>query len=91
MSNTLDKKQVIDLKSQAASLDPLINIGKSGVTESVIEEIRKQLKDRKLVKIRVLRNADESEDLKGTAQELAETCSAELIDVRGKTIVLYRR
>lgn len=90
MSNLLDKKKITALKKESVSLDPLVNVGKSGVTDAVIEEIKKQLKDKKLVKVRILRSADAAEDLKGTGKQLAQACGAELIDVRGRTISLYR-
>lgn len=90
MSNLSDKKKITALKKKSAALDPLVNVGKGGVTEGVIGEIKKQLKDRKLVKVRILRSADESGDLKETGQQIAEACCAELIDVRGRTLSLYR-
>jgi RNA-binding protein len=60
-------------------------IGKQGVTEGLIEEIRQQLKARGMVKIRWLRSAEVD------ARDIAARSGAELLLVRGRTLVLGRR
>lgn len=70
-------------------IEATVRIGKNGITESVIEEIRSQLKNRKVVKIKFLRNSDRT-DIKGKANDLAARLDAEVVDVRGFTVVLKK-
>ena len=57
----MTSKQLIE---RSKAIEPTIRIGKSGITESQIEEIKKQLKKRKLIKIKFLRSFIESNDKK---------------------------
>lgn len=47
-----------ELVLQAVHLKPIINIGKSGITQTLLLEIEKHLKKRKLVKLKILKNSD---------------------------------
>lgn len=91
MTELPDKKKITELKKASADLDPLINVGKSGITENVINELKKQLKEKKLVKVRILKNTDESEDIKTTGIFLSQKTGSDLIDVRGRTVTLYKK
>jgi len=69
-----------------------INIGKNGLTEQVVEEIKRRLKREKVVKVRVLRNSPLREmDRRRMAETIAEAVQAELCSVRGFTILLVKR
>ena len=50
----LTNKQKRFLRSEANQLQPLIQIGKNGLTESVVELIEEALEDKELVKISIL-------------------------------------
>ncbi len=71
-------------------LKATVQVGKNGVTEEIIQEIMAQLKKRKIVKIKFLKNADRG-DFKEKAQEIAERVNAELVEVRGFTFILRKR
>ncbi|HII78862.1 MAG TPA: YhbY family RNA-binding protein [Methanosarcina sp.] len=86
----MEKEKLYQLKSDASKLNPILNIGKNGVTDTLIEELNKQIKANRLVKVKVLKSAEEGKDLKTIADELAEATRSTLIDVRGRTVVLYR-
>jgi len=86
----MEKEKLYQLKSDASKISPILNIGKNGVTETLIEELNKQIKANRLVKVKVLKSAEEGKDLKTIAEELAEATRSTLIDVRGRTVVLYR-
>lgn len=69
-----------------------INIGKNGLTEQVIEEIKHRLKKEKVVRIRVLKNSPLREiDRKRMAETIAKAVQAELYGIRGFTVVLVKR
>ena len=86
----MEKDKLYQLKSDASKISPVLNIGKNGVTESLIEELNNKLKVNRLVKVRVLKSAEEGKDLKTIADEIAVSTRSTLIDVRGRTVVLYR-
>jgi len=64
-----------------------IQIGKSGVTDALVDELSIQLKKKKVVKISL---SPFIEDRKSFSTNLAMDLGAELIDVRGRKIILYR-
>jgi RNA-binding protein len=86
----MDKKQLYKLKSEASQLKPVIHIGKSGLTEPVIEELKKQIKANRLVKVKILKSTFESEDTFQFSQKIADATNTTLVDVRGNNVVLYR-
>ncbi|AYK15327.1 MAG: YhbY family RNA-binding protein [Methanosarcina flavescens] len=86
----MEKEKLYRLKAEANQLSPILNIGKNGVTDTLIEELNKQIKANRLVKVRVLKSAEEGKDLKDIAEEIAAATRSNLIEVRGRTVVLYR-
>lgn len=82
-------KQKAYLRGLANNLEPLWQVGKGGVTESVINQLLDALEARELIKINVLRNSPL--ETKETAEELAEKTGAELIQVIGNKVTLYKR
>lgn len=87
----MDTKKILELRGQAARMEATTHVGKNGVTPSLIEEINRQLKDNKLVKIKLLKSAVELKPREEMARELAEKTKAELIEVKGNTVVLFKR
>jgi RNA-binding protein len=86
----MDKAKRLQLRSGASQLKPLLNIGKKGLYDAVVDEVKKELKARRLIKIRVLRSAEEDMDVTAIGEKLSRLTSSELIDIRGRAIVLYR-
>ena len=87
----MDKKRILEMRGQAAKIEASTHIGKNGVTPSLIEEIRRQLKDNKLIKVKLLKSAVEAMPREELAKELAEKTGSELIEVKGNTVVLFKR
>ena len=50
------------LKKEAKILEPILRIGKNGMNDSIILEIEKLLKKRKLIKIKVLNNCSDDKE-----------------------------
>ncbi|MDX5476010.1 MAG: ribosome assembly RNA-binding protein YhbY [Bacillaceae bacterium] len=84
----LTGKQKRYLRSQAHHLDPIFQVGKGGVNENMIKQIADALEARELMKISILQNCDE--DRHSVAEELVTGARAELVQVIGNTIVLYK-
>lgn len=80
-------KQKINLRSKAKTLEPVIRIGKNGLTEHVLNELIKLLKKRKLIKIKLPKTENKKELIK----EIKEKTYSELIESIGNVIVLYRK
>lgn len=81
-------KQRAYLKGLAMTLDPIYQIGKSSLTPELTEGVAEALEARELIKIAVLKNCiDDPKELAGV---LAERTHAEVVQVIGKKIVLYR-
>ncbi len=80
-----------ELRDKAKYMEPVARIGKNGMTHNILDEIRKNLKAKKLVKVRFLRSFVEDKDRKQCANEVAEKTRSELIDVVGNVVVLYKR
>ncbi|PIN78540.1 RNA-binding protein [Candidatus Woesearchaeota archaeon CG_4_10_14_0_2_um_filter_33_10] len=78
------------LKEKAKTLEPVIRIGKNGLTESTIKEIKKQLNKKKLIKVKLLRAFISDKNKKEVAKEIAEKTSSNLIYMVGFVIVLYK-
>jgi RNA-binding protein len=87
----MDTKKILELRGQAARMEASTHVGKNGVTPSLIEEVKRQLKDNKLVKVKLLKSAIEAMPREELAKELAEKTRAELIEVKGNTVVLFKR
>ena len=77
------------LRSLANTAEPIVQVGKASVNESVVFSLNEALTARELVKVKVLKNClDEVSDV---AEELASQTKSELVQVIGRNVLLYRR
>lgn len=81
-------KQRAYLKSLAMTMEPIFQIGKSSMTPGLTEAVFEALEARELIKLSVLQNC--GDDPKELAQILAERTHAQVVQVIGKKIVLYK-
>ncbi len=86
----MDSSKIKELRSKARALNPVAHIGKEGITPKVIEEISRQLRQQKLIKIRAPPAFFEGKSKKEVARALAAQVNAELIDQVGFMIVLAK-
>lgn len=84
----LNSKQRAYLKSLASTMDPIFQIGKGSLTPEVTEAVSEAFHTRELIKIAVLKNC--MDDPKEIAQVLAERTHAQVVQVIGKKMVLYK-
>lgn len=85
----LTGKQRSYLKSLANGLEPIMQIGKSGITETVLKQIDDALEARELIKVNVLSNSPL--EAKETATEISEAVRAEFVQSIGNKFVIYRQ
>ena len=84
----MTSKQRSYLMKLASSIDPIFQIGKSSVTPELAAAVEEALEARELINLHVLKNC--FEDGRALANQLAEATYAEVVQVIGKKIVLYR-
>ena len=84
----MTSKQRAYLKSLAMTMEPIYQIGKNSLSPELTKALDEALAARELIKISVLQNcADDPHEL---AQIVAERTRAQVVQVIGKKIVLYR-
>jgi len=84
----LTGKQKSFLRSKAHHLKPIFQVGKVGVNDNMVEQINDVLEKRELIKVSVLQNSSEDKD--AVAEQLAHGAEAELVQIIGNNIVLYK-
>ncbi len=80
-----------ELKSKGTNIKPTIQIGKTGITDSIRDELRAQLDRKELIKIKILRSMGPSSYWKENVEELIASVKAELIEIKGGTVLVYKR
>ena len=85
----ITSKQRSYLRSLAHNVDPLVYVGKQGVTENVVKELDMCLENRELVKVKLQEGCDL--DPKELANEMADMLRAEFVQAIGRKFSLYRQ
>ena len=81
--------QVKQLRSMAHHLNPAIIIGKSDINEGTVEQTVAYLEKHELVKCSVLDGSSLS--AREAAEDLADRCPAEVVQVIGRKFVLFKQ
>jgi RNA-binding protein len=84
----LTGKQKRYLRSKAHHLDSIFQVGKGGVNENMVKQVAEALEARELFKISVLQNCEEDKNV--VAEQLAKGTGADIVQIIGNTIVLYK-
>lgn len=85
----LTSKQRAALRAQSHDMETIFQIGKAGITETVIQQVLDALKAREMIKLRVLESAMLT--AREAAEEIAETTNAEVVCAVGSRFVLFKR
>ena len=84
----ITSKQRAYLRGLGNTVETILQIGISGITDAVMIQVDEALTARELIKIRVLETAPVTP--REAAAELAESLSAEIVQVIGTRFILYR-
>ena len=84
----ITSKQRAYLRSLAANLDTIFQIGKGGITEETCLQIANALEARELIKARVLDNSGYT--TKEAANVIAEAIECDVVACVGTKFVLYK-
>ena len=82
-------KERAAFRAQANHLEPLFQVGKGGMSDALIKQTDDALRARELIKVKVLLESSPITP-RETADQLAAATGAEVIQVIGGVIVLYR-
>ena len=85
----MTSKQRAFLRGLANTMDPILHVGKTGLTATIEKQADDALTAREMIKGRVLETAPVT--AKEAAASLAAAVNAEVVHVIGRTFVLYRR
>ena len=87
-SKKLTGKQARYLRGLGHSLKPIIQVGKSGVSDTLVKQLSSALDQHELVKVKII--LPPPVDTKKIAEELAQKVSGFVAQTIGKTILIYR-
>ena len=85
----LSGKQRRYLRGLGHHLEPVVQVGKEGLSEGLVGALDAALEQHELVKVKLLESV--GADRKELGAALAEASTAELAQVLGRTVLLYRR
>lgn len=85
----ITSKQRAQLRRLAMHEDTIVQVGKGGITDALVESVNAALKARELVKGRVLENSMLT--AREACDALSAACRAEQVQVIGTKFVLYKR
>ena len=80
-----------ELLKKGRQLSPSLRIGKSGLNEEIIKEIKLQLKKKKMVKVKFLRSYIENKNKREEGLQLAKRTNSEFLYSVGFVVVLYKK
>lgn len=78
-----------ELRKRGTTIKATLQVGKAGITESTVAELKAQLEKKELIKVKVLSTGAEGGERKALFEQLAASAGSELIEVRGGTALFY--
>jgi RNA-binding protein len=84
----LSGKDRASLRAEAHHLIAAVHVGQHGITPALVQSLDDALRTRELVKVQLGRQVEVK--ARDAAQELASAVRAEVVQVIGKTVTLYR-
>ncbi len=88
LMKAIDKKRGLQrFKSMSTEITPTLWVGKNGVNDAIVSELRQQLKLQQTVKVKILKTALQESNRGSVARELELASGAKLLSLRGATAV----
>jgi RNA-binding protein len=85
----LSGKQRRYLRSLGHHLNPVVQLGKHGITDAVIAAVEEAITTHELIKVK--RGSECPDPRQAVAKRLSEAVGAEVIQQLGHTVLLYRK
>lgn len=84
----LNSRQRAQLRAMANDMETILQVGKGGINENTIKQVRDALEARELIKLRVLETCPTNS--RETADLLAEAIECDVVQVIGTRFILYK-
>ncbi|ORU93411.1 MAG: RNA-binding protein [Cycloclasticus sp. symbiont of Bathymodiolus heckerae] len=84
----LSNQQKKKLKAHAHALKPVVRVGQSGLTDTVLDEVELAIEYHELIKVKI--SAADRDDKKTIIQSIAKKTQSEIVQTIGFTAVFYR-
>lgn len=85
----LNPRQRAFLRKMAQTMNPIFQIGKNGLSENQIEQIKNALEARELIKITLLNTIPEEKH--SIAEDLANVTESDIVHLIGNKLTLYKK
>ena len=86
---SLSGKQKRFLRAEAHALEPVVMVGKEGLTDTLVEAVQAALLAHELIKVRV--HESSPVERAGVAEQLPSLTKSELAGQVGRVLILYKR
>jgi RNA-binding protein len=84
----LTPRQASYLRALAHALEPVVRVGSAGASDAVVDKTDRELENHELLKVKVDGDRDV---VRAVAERLASGTGADVAQIIGKVVVLYRR
>lgn len=84
----LNSKKRAFLRKKAHNLEPLVRIGKDGITANLIQSILDVIESRELIKVKILQNCEIEKEI--ILEELSKNEEFEVVGLIGRTLILFK-
>lgn len=85
----LTSKQRATLRGIASTYETIFQVGKGGISDTLVQQVSDALRKRELIKIHVLDNCLLS--AREAAEELSKKTESDVVQVIGSRLVLFKR
>ncbi len=84
----LNSRQRAQLRAMANDMETILQIGKGGITDNTIKQVKDALEARELIKLRILETCPTT--VRETADAVAEATASDVVQVIGTRFILYK-
>ena len=84
----LNSRQRAQLRGMANDMETILQVGKSGITDNTVKQVKDALEARELIKLRILETCPTT--VRETADALAEATDSDVVQVIGTRFILYK-
>ena len=84
----LNSRQRAQLRGMANGFDTIFQVGKSGINEQLIIQVKEALEARELIKMRTLETSPETP--RSAADTIAKATDSDVVQVIGSKFILYK-
>lgn len=85
----LTGKQRSYLRALAHEMDPVVHVGKAGLSDAVVEQVREQIKAHELIKIRFAKECET--DPEQASEPLETQVPCQVVQKAGRVLTVYKR